>query len=775
MYRKGKYTKKPGIVQSTKRAIKRRWKWWKGLSRKKKIAYTVGPILAFLIIVPIATYLYFIRDIDNQERLMNRNNTGVELVDIHGKKIYSFGRSQHQKLVKLDGISDNIEKALVASEDKDFYEHNGISVGGTLNAVWQNIRPGGINNGGSTLTQQLAKNTLLTNQRTFLRKYQELAIAIAIEHRYSKDQILDMYLNSVYFGEGAFGIKDAAKAYFNKSPKHLDLAESAMIIGVLPAPSAYSPITGDIELAKERQNTVLTRMVRTGKITEAQKTAALHETLHFAKARDPINNGAPHFTEMVLNELYDKYGEEKVNRSGYRVTTTLDMDMQDKANAAVDANMAHIQANNGSNASLVAIDPTSGEVRALVGSADYNNKKFGNVNMVTTPRQPGSSFKPIYYSEGLAQGDITPATILKDEPTDFGGGYRPENASRTYSGDITVRNAIARSLNIPSVKVLQKVGISDALSAAKRMGITTIKGDSSDYGLAFALGVAEVPLEQMTNVYAGFANQGEQYPTTIIKKIDNKYNETISSNNETSKRIISPQGAFLISNILSDNAARDVVFNGTLTLNGHTAAVKTGTTEDAKDAWTIGYTPSIAAGAWVGNNDNTPMYSGGSDMAGPIWRSFMNAVLEGKSDQQFTQPAGIVKVLICSNGKKADTSGPGTRYEYFLSSDQPTGSCTVEKKPAKKKETPKKKETKQPCTVKGKENLTADDENCVVDPCTVPGKEDLASNDPNCVDDTQADDDGDGVPNDSDQCPATPQGTAVDSTGCPTGTQPTTP
>ncbi|HCR55925.1 TPA: hypothetical protein DIV49_03050 [Candidatus Saccharibacteria bacterium] len=760
MYRQGKYTKKRGPVRGLKSTFKHQIAWWKRLGWKKQVLLVSTPILAFLIITPIATYLYFARDIDDQERLMNRNNTGVEIVDRKGKQIYSFGRSKHHDIVKLKDISDNVEKAVIASEDKNFYEHSGFSLGNILGALYANFISGGNNYGGSTLTQQLAKNTVLTDQRTFLRKYQELSVALAIEQRYSKDEILEMYLNSVYFGEGAFGIKDAAKTYFNKSQKNLTVGESAMLIGILPSPTNYSPISGVKEYAYERQNTVLTRMVKNGKITEAQKQVALKQKLHYAPKRDPIDNGAPHFTGMVLSELYEKYGEEKVNRSGYRVVTTLDLGMQKKANAAVQSNMAFIQANNGTNASLVAIDPKSGEIRALVGSADYNNPKWGMVNMVTTPRQPGSSFKPIYYSEALARGLVTPATVLQDVPTDF-GGYTPQNASRTFSGPISVRNALSRSLNIPSIKVMQKLGVDNAITTAKKMGITTLNRSASDYGLPLALGSGEIPLEEMTNAYAGFANQGEHYNTSIIDKIDNKFDETIFTEDKTSERGVSEQGAFLISNILSDNNARAPIFGSSLTVSGHTVAVKTGTTDDAKDAWTIGYTPSIAAGVWVGNNDNVAMYNGGSSMAGPIWRSFMQSVLDGTSNEAFKQPAGIVKLLVCSNGKKADRAGTGTFNEYFLASAQPKESCNV---PDKKKDKPKKDEETAMCTVVGKEDLTADDENCVVDMCSVPGKEDLAANDPNCVEGDDAD--SDGVTDDIDQCPNTAVGATVNAVGC---------
>ena len=767
MYRQGKYTKKVGPIAASRRFVGRRWKWFKGLSRTKKVLVVSAPVIGFLVITPIATYLYFAGDISNMDRLMNRNNTGVVLLDHNDKPFFSTGRASHRDIVPLSKISDSTEHALIASEDKDFYKHDGFSVLSTFRAIYGYVLHGGGSFGGSTITQQLAKITVLSSNRSVLRQYQAFSIAVAIENNYSKDQILDMYLNSVYFGENSFGIEEAAKTYFNKKPNQLDLAESAMLIGVLPAPSAYSPISGNPEYAKERQTTVLNRMVATGYITEAQKNAALKEKLHYASKKSTINNVAPHFTEMVLNELYDKYGEETVKRSGYQVRTTLDLKMQKAANTAVANGMAHIQAYGGSNARLVAIDPKTGEVRALVGSADYSNAKFGQVNMVTTPRQPGSSFKPIYYSDALENGKITPVTVLDDKATDFGGGYRPQNADRTFHGKVTVRQALDWSLNIPAVKVMQKEGIDNAVQAAKDLGITTLK-DPSSYGLSLALGAAEVPLMEMTSAYSAFANQGQQYDHHVIQSIDDKYGKVIFTSDRKSHEGISAQGAYLISNILSDNTTRSRVFGGSLTVYGtdgqvKNAAVKTGTTDDSKDAWTIGYTPDIAVGVWVGNNDNKAMYSGGSDMAGPIWREMMSQAIGTKSPS-FAQPSGITKATVCTE--------VGTLTDVFLSSNVPK-ECEKKQNDKPKKDTTKTDTKKnEPCTVTGKENLTANDPNCKVDMCPYDGLQDIAQNDPNCVDPATQDDDSDGVPNDQDQCPNTPAGTTVDDTGCPVSNKP---
>lgn len=674
MVRQGVYTKKLTPWQWAKRGIQRKWRWFKDLSKWRKFLLIGGPILLFLVLTPLLTYLYFVRDISDPERLMNRSNTGIVLTDQHGEEFYTYGRAGHREIIPLDQISDNAEKALISAEDKNFYDHSGFSLFSIMGALYANFVSGEIGYGGSTLTQQLAKNTLLTSDQTFMRKYQELSIAIAIEQNYEKDEILAMYLNSAYYGEGAFGIKDAAETYFNKSAQDLTLAEATMLIGLLPAPTAYSPISGNPEYAKERQTTVLSRMVDNNAITEAQKKEALAVELTYAEVEDPSNNDAPHFTEMVLNELYDEYGEEKVTRSGFQVTTSLDLRVQREANAKVAEHMAYIQAGGGSNAGMVAIDPKTGEIRALVGSADWNNEKYGKVNMAVTPRQPGSSFKPVYFSEALAKGVITPATVIRDEATDF-NGYTPENYDFQFRGDITVRNALAQSLNIPAVKVMQELGVKESVDAAERMGLTTL-GKPSDYGLSLSLGAAETQLVEMTNLYAGFANAGQQKPYTTVSSIRDKYNDETYKNENEGKNVISAEGAYLITDILADNEARSPSFGASLNVPGREVAVKTGTTDDSRDAWTIGYTPEIAVGVWVGNNDNEVMQLGGSSMAGPIWMSTLEAALEGKNEE-FTRPSGVVEIQICGDGTRASQAGPGTRGEVFLRSAQPTGNCDV--------------------------------------------------------------------------------------------------
>lgn len=735
-----------------------RWQWFKKLSKPKKALVIGTPILAFLILTPIFTYIYFANAIADPDRLMNYNNTGVVLLDKNGNTFYSFGTANRGQRLPLNQIAPITQKALLSSEDKNFYNHGGFSIISILGALYADLISGNFTAyGGSTLTQQLAKNTLLSNNQTIFRKYQELTVSLAIEQHYSKDDILDLYLNSVYYGEGAFGIGAAAQKYFGKSAADLDLAQSAMLIGVLPAPSAYSPISGNPVYAKERQATVLSRMVDNKVITQAEADAAKAEQLTYAPQANDTNNTAPHFAEMVLQQLYDKYGEEVVTRSGYRVTTTLDLTLQNAANAAVAKQIGFIQRNGGSNASVVAIDPTSGEVRALVGSADYNNTSFGKVNMATTARQPGSSIKTLYYAEALQRGIITPATILKDVPTNF-NGYQPLDADRRFRGDVTVRNAISQSLNIPSVEVMQKLTVPVAVSALQRLGISTVSS-STNYGLSLALGTAEAKLTDMTNAYAALANSGNQYDLTTITKIDDKFDKQVfKQSTQTPKQVMGKEGSFLISDILNDESARAPIFGSSLNTNGYDVAVKTGTTDDARDAWTMGYAKQLAVGVWVGNNDNTPMNNGGSSMAGPIWRSVILAGLNGQKNQPFVAPSDVQRISVCrSSGLRALGGNTEATYqEYFMSGTIPTGTCDA---PAAPKDSDGDgvidSNDKCPNTPAG---TAVDSTGCPID---------TNSTTPNS---STVDSDGDGVPDSIDKCPNTPAGTKVDATGCPVTT-----
>ena len=709
MKKKRQYAKKDrhSPLRRLKWWFRERWRWFKQLKCWQKVLLIAGPLLVILLVIPLLTFAYFALTMGDMEEVMNRNNTGVVLKDVSGEVFYSTGTAEHRDIVPLDKIAKSAQNAVIASEDRNFYEHGGFSVLSTLRAVYGYIFSGGGEFGGSTLTQQLAKMTLLSGERGFLRQYQAFSVAVAIEQRYDKDEILAMYLNAAYFGNNSFGIEQAAKNYFAKSPSELTNAESALLIGLLPAPSAYSPITGDPAKGKERQEEVLNRMVRENMITSEEKTAALAQELAYQPPVQ-ITNDAPHFTEMVISELYDKYGEETVERSGYQVTTSLDLGLQRQAMMNVQNQTSYIQRMGGSNTGLIGIDPKTGEIRALVGSIDYNNQDWGKVNMATTKRQPGSTFKALYYAGALADGTITPATIIKDEPINI-NGYQPKNATRQYYGNVTVRNALARSLNIPAVKVMQKYGIKKSIDTAKNLGITTL-GSEDKYGLSLAIGAAEVPLQEMTNAYAAFANGGNLRENTTVHEIQNKFNKTIFTHESKSKQGVSEAGAYLLTSILSDQNARSFMFGSSLNVPGKNVAVKTGTTDDNRDAWAIGYTTDIAIGVWVGNNNNEVMASGGADMAGPIWRNTMQSAI-GNSSPQFTRPGGVVERFVCQGtGGLASSQGSNTYKEVFLADALPKNSCTSIPEQKEEVKQPEKETEEKPAPTKPENQLPTEPE-----------------------------------------------------------------
>lgn len=634
-------------------------------------------VVALFAIIPIVTYGYFAKDLTSKDAVMNRNDTGLVLLDRNDKPFFTFYQPKHKIVVSLSQIPPMVQHAVIAAEDMDFYEHPGFSIKSILRSIFLDVKEQKIAYGGSTITQQLVKNSLLTANKSLLRKYQEIVLAQEIERRFSKKEILEMYLNSVYFGEGAFGIEEAAQTYFGIPAQKLSLAQAAQLAAVLPSPSRLSPKSGDKQAAKKRQVYVLSNMVKKKYITTQQKTAALKEPIVFAVDEEPLNTFAPHFAIMVRDELVKQYGEEYISRSGFKVRTTIDVDWQEYAEQEVKRQVQVLAQNRVTNGAAVAIDPKNGEVRVMVGSVNWYNSEFGKVNVAVTPRQPGSSFKPIVYLSGFETGAITPATLLHDQPTKFPIDYSPKNYDGKFRGPLLPRRALSNSLNVPAVEVLQKTGIEPALVMGKRLGLTTLNADY--YGLSMVLGTAEVKLVELTNVYATFANQGKKNEITYITRIFDKNNRIVYHAKPKTEQVVEPQYTFLISSILSDNKARAEVFGNVLNIS-RPAAVKTGTTENYKDAWTMGYTPSLAIGVWVGNNDGKTMDTiAGSLGAAPIWKNLMEHFLTGVAVEKFEPPPNLIAATLCtqyqSSQKDASRSAQIQVIEYFVKGTEPTSSC----------------------------------------------------------------------------------------------------
>lgn len=630
-----------------------------------------------VISVPLLTYFYFASDLTTKESIMNRNNTGVTLLDRNDQPFFAFYSAQNKTFVPIAEVPEIMQQAIISAEDKDFYSHPGFSVRAIGRSLLLDIQKRDVAYGGSTLTQQLVKNVLLNSNKSFLRKYQELVLAQEIERRYTKQEILEMYLNSVYFGEGAFGVEDASLTYFGKSAKDLTLSEASLLAGILPSPSRYSPLSGGLQSAKKRQEYVLNTMVSEGVITEKEAENAFARELVFKDAKEGINIDAPHFALYVRDQLIKKYGEERISRSGFEVKTSIDLEWQRYAEEVVRNQVARLAGNDVSNGAAVVIDPKTGEIKAMVGSKDWYNESFGKVNIITSKRQPGSSFKPIVYADALERHLITPATLLKDEPTTFLGNYKPLDYDKKFRGKVTTRRALANSLNIPSVEVMSKVGVDNALERAKEMGIASL-GSPDLYGLSLVLGAGEVTPLEMTSAYAVFASEGKRLEPTSILSITDKKGVTIYSYTPRPKEVMDPGVAFQISSILSDSIARSEVFGSALSLS-RPAAVKTGTTENYRDAWTIGYTPSLVVGVWVGNNDNTPMDQiAGSLGAAPIWRLLMERFLAKTAIERFVLPSSVQRKAICRYNGGLLPSGTATSSamnEYFLSGTGPTTNC----------------------------------------------------------------------------------------------------
>ncbi|PIR13536.1 hypothetical protein COV49_01820 [Candidatus Falkowbacteria bacterium CG11_big_fil_rev_8_21_14_0_20_39_10] len=608
---------------------------WSILFHKTTIKIFSAIILGGLVFLFLFT-LWISRGLPDPNKLIDRQIAqSTKIYDRTGENIlYEIHGDEQRTLVTLDKIPDYVKQATIAIEDKDFYKHKGISLWGIARGViWQTIR-GKKAQGGSTLTQQFVKNAILTPERKISRKIKEWILSYKIEEKYSKDEILQMYFNEIPYGSTAYGVEAASRRYFGKSVQDINLPEAAILAALPQAPSRYSPYGSNKDLLIQRQHYILDLMLEQGYISEAKNEAAKLYELEFKK--QAANITAPHFVMYIKEILSEKYGEKTVEQGGLKIYTTLDLYKQKIAEEViaeqVEENEKKWQA---SNAALVSLDPKTGQILAMVGSRDYFSEEIdGQVNIATSLRQPGSSMKPVVYAAAFERG-YTPDTILYDVVTNFSTNssepYEPHNYDSQEHGPVTIRKALAGSLNIPAVKAIYLAGVNNVLDLAENLGYTSLS-DRDRFGLSLVLGGGEVKLLEHTNAFSAFAREGQSRPITGILKIEDKDGQVIEEcKEEKARKVIDPKIARLINDILSDNSARAYAFgeNNWLTLGARPVAAKTGTTNDYRDAWTIGYTPSIVTGVWVGNNNNSEMKRGaaGGAIAAPIWHNFMQKVL----------------------------------------------------------------------------------------------------------------------------------------------------
>lgn len=568
--------------------------------------------------------------------------------------LYDIHQDIKRTVIPFEEMGENIKNATIAIEDDDFYKHKGVQIKSIFRAVLVNLKSGSFSQGGSTITQQIVKNSLLTTDKRISRKIKEVFLALKIERELTKDQILEIYLNESPYGGSIYGIQEASMVYFGKKPKDLSITEAAYLAAMPQAPTRYSPYGQNLDLLEARKNLVLQKMYEFKMITKEDLDQAKLEVVSF-QPQDRLGIKAPHFVFYVREYLEEKYGKDVVESGGLKVTTTLDYDLQKKAEEVV---LKHALQNekewDASNASLVAIEPQTGQILTMVGSRDYFDKNIdGKFNVALAKRQPGSSFKPFIYATAMEKG-FTPNTVLFDVKTEFQSTcdpdgkpitgsadkcYSPNNYDNEYVGPITLRNALGQSRNVPAVQLLYLTKIEDSLKTAKNMGIKTL-GDGNTYGLTLVLGGGEVTLLDMTSSYGVFATEGVRYEPQTILKVEDANGKVLEEFKKVGgQRVLSENTTRIISDMLSDNEARTPLFgaNSFMYFGSTDVAGKTGTTNNNKDAWMMGYTPNIAVGVWSGNNDNTPMKKG-SAISGRLWREFMDEAIKKTSAASFNEP-----------------------------------------------------------------------------------------------------------------------------------------
>ncbi len=676
------------IIMKFKKVIK---KIYKKFSKRQRIYFGFIVLVCFVLI-----FIYLFKDLPSPTKLSKGLfPVSTQILDRNGKLLYEIYSEQNRTPIKLSELPPYVKQTTISIEDKDFYKQGAFAFSGIIRAGYNIIFKKNLQ-GGSTITQQLIKTVLLTPERTIKRKIREAVLASVTEILYSKDQILEMYLNHIPYGGTAYGIEQASKKYFNKNASKLTLAEAALLAGLPAAPTKYSPFGASPQLAKIRQQQVLARMVEDKYLTKEQAQLASNEEIKFATQKDDFK--APHFVMYVKELLEEKYGTKMVEQGGLRVITSLDLSLQNFAQEVVASEAAKLQPMKVSNGSTLITKTKTGEILAMVGSKDYFAKDIdGNVNLTTSLRQPGSSIKPINYAVGLIKG-YTPATIFIDSPTCFNIPgqplYCPHNYDGKFHGLTEMRFSLGNSYNIPAVKMLALNGVQSMIATASAMGITTWT-DPSRYGLSLTLGGGEVKMIDMAVAFGVFANQGvkiDLHPILKVSDYTGKIYEEINFDNDLPQgtKVLTPEVTYLISHILLDNNARTDAFGASskLVIPNKAVSVKTGTTDDLRDNWTIGYTPSYLVVSWVGNNDNSPMHPylvSGITGAAPIWNKIMSYVLKDIPDEWPKKPENIVGVKVCpwlDIEKKSDPNKEcDGRYEYVIKgTEKDISRAKVEKK-----------------------------------------------------------------------------------------------
>jgi 1A family penicillin-binding protein len=576
------------------------------------------------------------------------------ITDRNGEVLYKFYQNENRTWVPLNQIPDSLKEATIAIEDKDFYKHHGLSVKGLINAVIYNFKKDGEDKprGGSTITQQLVKNVFLTDEKTMSRKIKEAILTLMIEKKLSKDEILERYLNQVSYGGEAYGVAEASWKYFGKEVGQLNTIESAYLAGLPAAPSSYSPYGNNPNLGLLRAKHVIEEMVSNGYLTSVEAENCLSQKINIKTNNKEIK--APHFVFMVKQWLEEKYGYTNLEKRGLIIKTTLDLKTQKEAQKIVTDEVKNIAKLNIGNGSALILDVKTGDILAMVGSKDYNAIDIdGKFNVTTGLRQPGSSIKPINYLLALKNG-YSLASTIDDSPITYQvkgqKPYSPQNYNGKYMGRVTLRTALASSLNIPSVKLLEKNGVNNMIDLAEKMGITTWK-DRNRFGLSLALGAGEVKMTELAQAYSIFANLGDKVEINPILEIKNYLGEIIYTKGIEKERVVEPEYAYMINDALSDNQARSPIFgsNSKLVIKDKTVAVKTGTTNSLKDNWCIGWTPSYLVATWVGNNDGRPMSWVASGVTGatPIWNKIMTEILKNKGNESWQKPDSLIRKNIC--------------------------------------------------------------------------------------------------------------------------------